>query len=188
MAVRRMEKLVDRLATRRGFVALLVLELLFQGAFALLMGRSESGTRPLDLRFYYSPIEADAIIGGFTAADRKAYVVTALTLDMAYPAVYSLLMAVTLALLIRYVHRDQRGWMKLRLLPFAAAGADVLENLAAALLAARYPVQMPAVARAAGVLTAAKWSLVAVCSIMIVAFAACALVVWIKNPRHPRPR
>jgi len=93
-----------------------------------------AGLDLLDSRGWYTPAEAAALFDALNQLDgsaRDVYAITALTIDMVFPASYGLLLAVLLLWLFR-------GGAPLHLLPLALASADVLENITVAALAFSY--------------------------------------------------
>ena len=81
----------------------------------------------------YTPGDVKAFFDELGEDHRKIYAWTQVTLDIAYPLVYGTL----LALLIVSLHRPE--WARwLVLVPCLGAGADVLDNGTAAVLAWRY--------------------------------------------------
>ena len=89
------------------------------------------GLELLDSRGWYTPEEAAALFDALDRLDANArlvYAATGLTIDMAFPVAYGLLLAIWLFHLFR-------GGVPLYLLPLAMAAVDVLENLIVAGLA-----------------------------------------------------
>ena len=89
------------------------------------------GLELLDSRGWYTPGEAAALFDTLDSLDANArlvYAATGLTIDMAFPVAYGLLLAILLFRLFR-------GGIALFLLPLAMAAADILENMTVAGLA-----------------------------------------------------
>ena len=89
------------------------------------------GLELLDSRGWYTPDEAAVLFDELDRLDanaRLAYAATGLTIDLAFPVFYGLLLAILLFRLFR-------GGIPLFLLPLAMAAADVLENMTIAGLA-----------------------------------------------------
>ena len=111
----------------------------------------------LDSRGWYTPGEAAALFEGLDRLDANArlvYAATGLTIDMAFPVAYGLLLALLLV-------RLWRGGAPLYLLPLAMAAADVLENLTVAALALSYAGAPTPLAWPAAVFTLVKTVLMA---------------------------
>ena len=86
------------------------------------------GLELLDSRGWYTPDEAAALFDELDRLDANArlvYASTGLTIDMAFPVAYGLLLAILLFRLFR-------GGIPLFLLPLAMAAADLLENMTVA--------------------------------------------------------
>ena len=157
--------LLDRLTTPRVLVLLFVVYLLFPTVLSPYF--PPEGIRPLDLFFSYSPAEAYAIISSYGEDGRNAYAWVELTLDIAYPAIYSLLLSIALNFVCRASLRPQSPFRLLRFLPFVVAAIDVLENLAIVSLLAEYPRRIDALAAAASLFTSAKWILAGACLLLL---------------------
>jgi len=115
-----------------------------------------AGLELLDSRGWYTPPEAAALFDALNQLDgsaRDVYAITALTIDMVFPASYGLLLAILL-------HRLFRGGTPLHLLPLALASADVLENITVAALAFSYDGAATPLAWLAAVFTLIKTVLI----------------------------
>ena len=93
-------------------------------------------------------------LGRLDANARFVYAATGLTVDMAFPVAYGLLLAILL-------FRLWRGGVPLYLLPLAMAAADVLENATIAALALNYAGAPSPFAWLAAVFTLVKTILIA---------------------------
>ena len=110
----------------------------------------------LDERGWYTPGEAAALFDAMNQLDASArvvYAITALTIDMVFPASYGLLLAVLLFRLFR-------GGAPLYLLPLALAAADVLENVTVAVLALSHDGEPSPLAWLAAAFTLIKTGLI----------------------------
>ena len=140
---------LERCATRRVVLAALA------GAVACVAGllwRQErlGGIELLDGRGWYTPGEAAALFEALDLLDanaRAVYAATGLTIDMAFPAAYGLLLSLLLFRLFR---------APFFLLPLAAAAADALENATVAALALSHAGAPSPVAWLAAAFTLAK--------------------------------
>lgn len=115
-----------------------------------------AGLDLLDSRGWYTPAEAAALFDALNQLEGSArfvYAITALTIDMVFPASYGLLLAVLLSWLLR-------GGAPLHLLPLALASADVLENITVAALAFSYDGAATPLAWLAAVFTLIKTMLI----------------------------
>ena len=119
----------------------------------------------LDSRGWYTPAEAAALFDALNQLDgsaRDVYAITALTIDMVFPASYGLLLAVLLLWLFR-------GGAPLYLLPLTLASADVLENITVAALAFSYNGTATPLAWLAAILTLIKTVLIVATLAMVCA-------------------
>ena len=144
-----------RWATRRMVV---VASIGVAGCLAGLIWRHSrlAGLDLLDSRGWYTPAEAAALFDALNQLDGSARVVygmTALTIDMVFPASYGLLFAALLSWLFR-------GGAQLHLLPLAVALADVLENITVAALVLSYDGAPVPLAWLAAVFTLVKTVLI----------------------------
>lgn len=145
---------VERCATRRIVVAALMGVVGCATGLAWRQARL-SGLDLLDSRGWYTPEEAAVLFDALDQLDasaRAVYAATALTIDMAFPASYGLLLGVLL-------FRLYRGGARLYLLPLAAALADALENITVAVLALSHDGTPSPLAWPAAVFTLVKWVL-----------------------------
>ncbi len=135
------------------------------------------GLELLDSRGWYTPGEAAALFDGLDRLDASArlvYAATGLTIDMAFPVAYGLLLAILLFRLFR-------GGAPLFLLPLAMAAADMLENMTVAGLALSHAGSPSPLAWLAATFTLVK-------TVLIAATAAAAAVgtlrwLWIRLRR-----
>ena len=124
---------LQRLATRRVVIPAVLAALLCLAGFQWRDARL-GGLELLDVRQWYTPEQAAALFGALDRLDpgaRAVYAWTEVSVDLAFPVAYGLLLALALLRLFG----DGRPFY---LLPIAGAVADVLENISIALLAATY--------------------------------------------------
>lgn len=124
---------------------------------------------PLDTRLTYTQAEVRAVIAPLTPAQRSAAAWGHLTVDVLYPLVYGLL----LALLLLRAWPSRRLW----LLAFAVVLADLAENALLAALYWGYPARLGLTPFAAAA-TATKWALVGAAVLTVLAGA-------IRRARRP---
>lgn len=175
MPTQTISSLLDRLTTPRILALLFVIYLSFHTVLSPYF--PPEGIKPLDLFFTYSPSEAYSIVEGYGEAGRAIYVKTELTLDIAFPVIYSLLLSTVLNFLVLSILPPQSAFRNLRYLPFAAAAIDILENLAIVALITLLPRHFDTLAALAGLLTSIKWILVALCMLTILISAS----IWLAR-------
>ncbi len=125
-------------------------------AIALFASAGGAAATPPDLLYHYDADTLHELLRQMGEAGRSRYVVTATTLDVLYPVVYSLFLAAALARLLDGV--SGRGSL-LPLAPFAIGLADLAENAAVVAVVTAYPERRPLLEGLAGWLTSVKWSL-----------------------------
>lgn len=113
----------------------------------------------LDVRFGYSPEEAYGIVDALGPEGRRLYAVTQVSLDLAYPALYSLLLSGLMALALTHGFPGRRRLAWLAFLPFAMALADLGENLSLTAMMLTYPPALTWLAQLANLFTLLKWGL-----------------------------
>ncbi len=158
---------VQRISTWPVFWLFLVMYLVFAFALMPLLATSSDipagTTAPLDLLFSYPPEVAFAHVQSLGEAGRNLSAVMHLTLDVAYPIVYSLLFAVILCMTLRYLAAGT-AWAArtkwLPLLPFVILDFDLLENFGISYLMMAWPQQPETIAKLTSFATSGKWSLV----------------------------
>lgn len=107
---------------------------------------------PIDLTVGFDPDRTLTMVADYGPAARAFYARTELTTDLAYPLVYSLLLAVLLTRIFR--HKPTRNFI---LYPCLTLLFDYLENAAIVTLLTTYPTQSMGVAMLCEVFKLAKW-------------------------------
>ena len=141
-------------------VALLILPFnlfAFPKRTAILRGLSGEKSPTLDVRFSYDPATVYDWMGKLGPTGRQLYAASELSLDLAYPILYNLLLALLMATVFRRAFPSGSRLQKLPLLPGVTLLADYLENLGVVLLLLNYPRQLPALARLASLFSSTKW-------------------------------
>lgn len=136
---------------------------MFIGFNAFLMPSlaGDTNTTPIDLQFAYTPDEAYALIESYGEDVRKRYIIGELTLDVAYPITYTLMLSISLFLIY------QRS-VKMGQLPYIIFLSDMLENMGIVTMLANYPSQLTAVAWVTSVFSTVKWLMVGACMIVLI--------------------
>jgi hypothetical protein len=109
----------------------------------------------LDLKFWYTPAEAYQAISLYSPEARQASALMHLTVDVAYPLVYGLLLSLLLILVFRNAAPAQQR--QLSLFPWRAVFADFLENIGLAVMFMLYPSQFSLLSWATAIFTVLKW-------------------------------
>jgi hypothetical protein len=131
-------------------------------AFSLPHAASACHGQPvLDQRWGYSAQQVAHYLDGCGVAGRAA-ISAQQNADLAYPALFGVVLTVAFALLLRAVRLPERHWGHvLILVPTISAGADYLENIGIRALLAGYPKQLsiiPAISTATTVKLATGWA------------------------------
>lgn len=113
-----------------------------------------AGLGTLDMRFLYSPSDAAELFERLGAAGRQTYT-RLLTFDFAFLLSYMMMQSLLISALIRKANLPER-WNKLNLLPILRSLLDAIENCLLLVLLTAYPVQYPAIAVIASVITTVK--------------------------------
>jgi len=130
------------------------------------------GMPMLDLRFGFSPAEACAIIGSYSPDGRRGYLVTLLVADFVYPLVYATLLSLIISIVLRNTLSDSVSpWHHLNLLPFAAAVFDWIENAGILVLLIQFPYISGWVAVVASASGMAKWTIISLVVLGVLAGA-----------------
>lgn len=167
-----------RRASGRNLLLLLLLYVQFVAvlvpwAGAELKGFS-GGTGPLGLLFTYTPEEAYTMLKAYGAQGRFFYAALVVTVDVAYPLVYTLLLV---GLLLFFYSRipGLPDWFvkKLILVPVLVMLTDFAENICILTLLIDYPYPHYGLAAFASGLTSLKWILATVTLALVLLGAGC---------------
>jgi hypothetical protein len=169
---------IDRLsllATRRVMWLLGVVFLMLFGIFQIAAARLNTlsaNTPMIDMHIYYTPAEVYKMVAAYGPEGRSLHILTTLTADLLYPVDYSLFLA--LAIISTYRQAFPAGSLLryIALMPFIAAGFDLLENACSVILLSTYPAQPALIAQLAGCITFLKWVFVVLS--VVLALISCA--------------
>ncbi len=135
-------------------------------------GRS---VRPLDLEFGFSPKSAFNRVKEYGERGRKLYAISALTVDIAYPVVYSTFLAMLIIFFQKKSHTENKYPFQPAYLPFVAASFDFLENIGIVILLLSYPSKWRRAALFTSAANMIKWSSVA----LTILFIAIIAFIWL---------
>ena len=139
-----------------------------------LLPRSNAGI--LDIKYYYTARQAYEIISNYSLAERQQYAITAMTIDIFYPIVYSLFLTALSLFLIGRLAIRSRIIIRLSYISMGAAVFDLLENTSLTIMMLNYPVKLNSLANIAGYFTAAKWTLV-IAAILVIIYLSLLLLI-----------
>ncbi len=148
-------------------IFLFVLYLIFALLIFPALPQSEAGIP--DIKYYYSSQQIYKIIANYSALERSRYALTAMTIDILYPIVYSFFLTALSIYLIVKLKIRKRIFIRLCYISMAAALFDFLENSSLTILILNYPVKFHLLANFAGCFTAAKWTLI-IAAILFILF------------------
>ncbi len=151
---------IDRIANWKTLVFLLVLYVSFpaywlKNAEITINQLAGKSVGPIDLTFGFNPTQTLQMVADYGPEARAYYARTELTTDLAYPLVYSFLLAVALTMLFR--NKPYKPFRWLTVLPFTSLIFDYLENATIVSLLTNYPTQSTTVAVLCEVFKLAKW-------------------------------
>lgn len=116
-----------------------------------------NGVGPLDLKFSYSPETAYAMIEAYGDEGRSQYARGAMTIDVAYPIVYTMLFMVWLTMATRGTNLSPARQCFVSLIPLSVFILDLVENAGIVALLKTYPERHDALVTATSLATSAKW-------------------------------
>jgi hypothetical protein len=123
-------------------------------------------TGPLDAQPFYTPENAYAMVASYGEAGRAAYRTFALTGDVLYPIVYTLLFSLGITWFFQRGFPADDRRQKWNLVPLGAGLFDLLENLSIAAMLSRYPAALAPLAWMGAVSTSLKWLFIALSAVL----------------------
>lgn len=125
-------------------------------------GSSDNDLPVLDLQFFYTPQQAYEIITAYTPAMRQAAAVTRLTLDIIYPVIYGIMLALLLTLTFRRAFAPKAFADASVFVPWGGVLFDYLENICFSIMFLSYPKEFYFLAQVSAIFTALKWTLIGI--------------------------
>lgn len=164
----RLIHLLERTAKRQVIIPLLALTLILMSVVNTVnlpisvprIEQASGGAGLLDMRIYYSPSEAYALLERLRPEGRSLYLQMLLSFDALFPALYAVTFALIVVGIFRPMRKRRLALRIMVLLPLAAGLFDWSENGAVLAMLLKYP-EASSAAAFAGFLTLAKWSLIA---------------------------
>ena len=179
---------LSRLANWKVILSLVVLvivfnRLLFLPRTARLVDLSGIQEPIIDVLFSYSPQAVYAIVAGLGDQGRQIYIVTQLTVDLVFPILYSLLLALLIFTIFRKAFAGAGFLQKAIWLPLIGALFDYGENFGIVAMLVAHPNQPALLAQVTSLFSSAKW----VTLLLAVGLFLFGLAVWIsKGIRKPQ--
>ncbi len=156
--LRKLRLFLDQRSDAATLMALVVAGLVF---VLLLFPARDLPEPTLDAQRWYAPQEAYGTLDAYTPAQLRLYWTSELTLDLAFPVLYALLLGVAFTLALRWAGLMPR-LEPMRLLGLGAALIDVIENLGIVAMVWSLASRPPLLARATGVVGGIKWALLGI--------------------------
>jgi hypothetical protein len=171
--------LYDRIAAVARWPVVAILFVVFIVCMQLFNARQEwlgCQNRVLDVRFWYTPEDAQSLFKAIGPGGRKLYAISQVTLDLLFPPVYGTLLAILIVRLFSMEHARL-----LLLAPLLTVVADLSENFTTFYLAWTYQEGSPSsVTYFAAACTATKLLLFVTCLVVILAGG-------VRGLLHPPP-
>jgi len=155
-----LHQLLNRIASTKSFLVLLVIYLLFpayilKNAEATINELTGKSIGPIDLTFGFNPSKTLQMVADYGEKARAYYAQGEMTMDVIYPIIYTFLFAVILTLLFR--NKPYTPFRYVNLLPFVTILFDFIENVFIVMLLYRYPEQSMIVAVLCEIAKLLKW-------------------------------
>jgi hypothetical protein len=128
---------------------------------------AEAGTP--DLSFFYTPDDLYRMAGAYGEQGRVEYIRARFTFDLAWPVVYTFFLVTALSWILQRATSPGSRMGSLNLVPLFGAVFDYLENISTSLVMWRYPQQTAVVDWLASLFTPAKWILISVAFVVLLA-------------------
>ena len=171
-----------------GAAALISLLVLVVFAMLVLPGQSaaaeaysgEAGSP--DLSLFYSAEDLYRMAESYGPEGRASYIRARFTFDLAFPFIYGLFLTACVSWLLNRALPMGSRWRLLNLAPVLAVLFDLLENISAALVIGRFPVETLVIATLAPAFTLIKWVFVGGSFALL--FLAAVLAFFQRNISH----
>jgi hypothetical protein len=154
-----MRTFIQKTATWKNILILMGIMLLFEFLFFPAMLPKGEHAVILDTSLAYNGGDAYKIIENYDAGMRQSYIFNAVSLDLIFPVIYTLLFAFAIYLLF--------GNSTLALLPFLQMLFDYLENTGIVIMLSAWPNKFMWMATCTSVFSMIKWSLVGISTLII---------------------
>lgn len=163
----RLIRWLERTAKRKTIIPLLALTLILMALVNTVnlpisvprIEQASEGAGLLDMRIYYSPGEAYALLERLGPEGRSLYRQMLLSFDALFPALYATTFVLIIAAIFRPLRKRHPVLRIMALLPLAAGLFDWSENGAVLAMLFQYP-ETGSAAAFAGFLTLTKWILI----------------------------
>ena len=158
-----MKKFSDRLyelVSNKVLIAAVVIFVVFVAVAnplaAKYMDSLTDGAPSPDTSFFYEAQDIFDMAEAYGEEGRRGYILMRFTFDLAFPMLYLFFLVAASTKLLSHFPRNSRLRF-LNLLPFLAAGFDIMENIFAAVVMAKYPQQAAIAVQIAPWASVIKW-------------------------------
>lgn len=134
----------------------------------------------IDLLFAYTPETVLSMMGSYGDEGRSFYKNFTPTIDLFYPIIYSLFLALLIAFLFKKSLPAKSKMHYLSVVPLFSWIFDWLENINILIMLYSYPKFPPVIANLSSIFTSVKWSFSAISAVILLI----ALTLFIKNKVH----
>jgi hypothetical protein len=100
---------------------------------------ANNSVMPLDLLFFYTPVQAFQMIDKYGEAGRSIYLKIELTADIVYPMIYASFFGVLISWLFQRAFKPESSMQKWNVMPIGAWFFDLLENTGIVSMLLMYP-------------------------------------------------
>ncbi len=175
------------LSLSKGWVVLVAVAIFLLFSALVLPGQAAQSAARLggaaqpDTSLIYSTGDLYKMAEAFGPGGRQAYIQARLTFDVIFPVVYAVFLVATISWLADRAFRPGSPWQLLNLAPVLGMILDYLENSAAVIVIARYPLRTPGVDVLAPIFTFLKWVFVGGSFVVLLVTTALAAWRWIAR-------
>ncbi len=139
---------------------------------------AETNVKILDVRFSYNIEQAKNLFNEMGPRGREVYYVVVSKVDMVYPIVYSLLLILLTALLLKHILINESKIIYISLLPLLGMIFDYLENLNTLRLLRNFPQLYSSEVNFGSLMTQIKWTFI---GLSILTILVLSLMVFINK-------
>jgi hypothetical protein len=150
-----------------GIVALVCLIIFLLFSALVLPGQSQKAAvysaevGSPDTSLYYSAQRLFQMAEAYGVDGRAEYIRARFTFDLVFPLVYLAFLVTSISWIFKKLNVHNKKWAWFNLMPLAAVILDILENISATIVMARYPQTVRIIDHLAGIFTLLKWVFIA---------------------------
>ena len=137
-----------------------------------------------DSSFFYTADRLYQFAESYGPQGRQAYIQARWTFDVVWPLVYTAFLATSISWASKQARQPHPLLKGLNLTPIFGMVLDFLENTAASIVMARFPMKTPILSNLAGFFTAIKWALIGASFLALVILLLLSVWKWIRQPNQ----